>query len=70
MNLLSVSALMKEGATLHFEDHFENDEGNSWLQQPDMSTRIMLEEHRGLFVLRVCVEWEVEDVEFFNFCRE
>ena len=51
MNLLSVSALMKEGATLHFEDHFENDEGNSWLQHPDMSTRIMLEERRGLFVL-------------------
>ena len=51
MNLLSVSALMKERATLHFEDHFENDEGNSWLQHPDMSTRIMLEERRGLFVL-------------------
>ena len=51
MNLLSVSALMKEGATLHFEDHFENDEGNSWLQHPDMATRIMLEERRGLFVL-------------------
>ena len=48
MNLLSVSALMKEGATLHFEDHFENDEGNSWLQHPDMPTR---EERRGLFVL-------------------
>ena len=39
MNLLSVSALMKKGATLHFEDHFENDEGNSWLQHPDMPTR-------------------------------
>ena len=51
MNLLSVSALMKEGATLHFEDHFENDEGNSWLQHPDMPTRIMMEERRGLFVL-------------------
>ena len=51
MNLLSVSALMKERATLHFEGHFENDEGNSWLQHPDMSTRIMLEERRGLFVL-------------------
>ena len=51
MNLLSVSALMKKGATLHFEDHFENDEGNSWLQHPDMPTRIMMEERRGLFVL-------------------
>ena len=46
MNLLSVSALMKEGATVHFE------KGNSWLQHPDMPTRIMLEERRGLFVLR------------------
>ena len=45
MNLLSVSALMKEGATVHFE------KGNSWLQHPDMPTRIMLEERRGLFVL-------------------
>ena len=45
MNLLSVSALMKERATLHFE------KGNSWLQHPDMPTRIMLEERRGLFVL-------------------
>ena len=45
MNLLSVSALMKEGATVHFE------KGNSWLQHPDMATRIMLEERRGLFVL-------------------
>ena len=45
MNLLSVSALLKEGATVHFE------KGNSWLQHPDMPTRIMLEERRGLFVL-------------------
>ena len=45
MNLLSVSALMKEGATVHFE------KGNSWLQHPDMPTRIMMEERRGLFVL-------------------
>jgi hypothetical protein len=45
MNLLSVSALLKEGATVHFE------KGNSWLQHPDMATRIMLEERRGLFVL-------------------
>ena len=36
---------MKEGATVHFE------KGNSWLQHPDMPTRIMLEERRGLFVL-------------------
>ena len=27
------------------------EKGNSWLQHPDMSTGIMLEERRGLFVL-------------------